>query len=219
MLSLVFASTAAAVPITGSLRVPSNLAPETPPRDAPTSPNWERPNGVVDTRPPRIDVRREMAVVLVGDLTAGERPASNFQLHGGALQPSTMVAQQGTTLRIENTDACSHELQSEAIEGFAPLTTAPGNARTVPIPETGSFEVTDRLYGHVQGHLHVVSNLVARATVGADGRFRFADVPPGTYTLKAFYRAHEVASREITVEDGREFALEEPVALSLPEAD
>ena len=194
------AAAANAGTVRGTLQVPESFAPAAAPSGGPAPFYWEEANGFLETRPRRIDPRRALSVVLLGSLGDGEVPSSDFELRGGALLPSTLVVQQGTTLRITNTDACAHELYAEGIEGFAPLQTAPGNARTLRLPATGSFTVGDRAHAHVRGHLHVVDNLVARAEIQANGQFRFREVPDGTYTMKVFYGANEVASREVSVE-------------------
>lgn len=213
--ALTAVATASAVPVRGTLQVPRE---HTPPgqADAPDSFYWEEWNGVLDPRPRRLDVPREIAVVLLG-ATEGERPDPTVKLEGGALMPATMVVQAGATLRIQNTDPCAHELYVDGIDGFAALQTAPGNARTVRLPaEPGHHVIRDRLYPHVVGHLHLVSDLAARATVGDDGRYVFDDVGDGNYALKAYYGDREVHSRQIEVGGG---ALNvDPISLDLSAA-
>ena len=212
-LTLLAAAAAAAASVTGELDLPRDFAPPPPSAEGPARFYWEEANGFLETRPVRVDVQRALAVVLLGTLSEGEPPASDFELNGGALLPATIVAQQGTTLRITNTDACSHELFAEGVEGFAPLQTAPGNARTLPLAQAGSFAISDRSYPHVRGHLHVVENLAGRAELDAAGRFRFRNIPSGTYTLKVFYGADEIASQEVTVDGDLNLA---DVAVTLP---
>ncbi len=204
---------ASAGSLSGRLDVPRDWSPAAAPEGGPAQFYWEESNGFFETRARRRDVSRELTVVLLGALESGERPASELELRGGALQPSTFVAQRGTTLRITNTDACSHELYSEGIEGFPPLQTAPGHARTLEIAQPGVFEIADKTYAHVRGHIHVVDDLVARGELDRSGRFRFRGVPDGRYVLKAYHGADEVASQEVTI-DG-EVALD-TVPLSLP---
>ncbi len=108
----------------------------------------------------------------------------------------------GAGLRIENRDGCTHELQSEGIEGFAPLATAPGNARQVTVPSGGPHEITDRLYGHIHGWVVGVDDLVACATIEEDGKYAFESVPAGEYTLKVYRDGEEVTTQAVTVGDG-----------------
>ncbi len=209
-------ATAAAVPIRGTLEVPRDYTPPARAENAPAPFYWEEWNGVLDPKPHRLDVRREIAVAVVGQAEGWSAPASVVKLQGGGLMPSTIVVQAGSTLRIENTDGCAHELFSEGIEGFGPLQTAPGNARTITLPaQAGTHEIRDRLYPHVLGHVHVLPNLLARATVGADGRYELGDVPQGTHTLEVFHAARQVHSRQVEV--AREITLD-PVPLNLAAA-
>lgn len=208
---LAIVASASAVDVQGTLQVPSSSGSAPARANAESSDSyWEEWNGFLDPRQSSVDVAREFAVVLVG--SGSSAPDSSFLLHGGNFAPSTMVARAGTTLRIENRDGCAHELYSD-LAGFPAMQTAPGNARTLRLTKAGHWVVRDRLYRHVQGHLHVLPNLVARAQLNGEGQFRFLGVAPGSYTLKVFRGANEVASRAITIADGRELTLD-PIALS-----
>lgn len=196
--ALLVGATAAAIPVRGTLELPRDYSPPAA-TGAAAGFYWEEWNGVLEPRPRRVDVSREVAVVLLGS-TEGERPDSTVRLQGGALHPSTMIVQAGSTLRVQNTDGAAHELFSEGIEGFSPLQTAPGNARTIQLPsEAGHHVIRDRLYPHVEGHLHLVPNLVARGEVASDGRYVFADVPEGNYTLEVYYDDRKLHSQPVEV--------------------
>lgn len=212
--ALAAATTAGAIPVRGSVEVPRDYTP--PETEGPASYYWQEWNGVLDPKPDRLDVPERIAVVLLGETTGG-RPESFVKLSGGALSPSTMVMQAGSTLRIQNTDPASHELYAEGIEGFTPLQTAPGNARTISLPgEAGHHVIGDALYPHIEGHLHLVPNLAARATIDARGSYVFEDVEPGTYTLKVYFDGRELHSQEIEAPQ-RELTLD-PVSLDLSAA-
>lgn len=197
-----------AVPVRGTLEGTRDLG------SAATVPNqyWSKiRNGAVDVRDDRIDPRRELAVVLTGE--GGDPVGCDYGLDGGDLMPRTIVVKAGTTLRIVNSDGCSHELEAEGIEGFSALSTAPGNARAVPIPSAGNFALTDRLYPHISGHVHAIADLVACGTIEASGAFAFEDVPVGTYTLKVFRGDREVASAPVEVGEAGPVTLE-PISLT-----
>jgi len=195
LLGLALATTAAATTITGSVTVPPNYTPPSP--EAGAAPfYWQEWNGFLEPRPRRLDPRRDIAIVLVG---TGEAPPNEFNLSGGDLLPSVLVASPGSDVRIQNTDGCAHELYSDDIEGLSALSTAPGNARSFAAPANGHYQLRDRLYGHVDGHLHVISNLVARATPDGAGRYSFEGVEPGTYTVKVFHGEREISSTEVEI--------------------
>ncbi len=196
LLALCLGTTALAGPLNGSVTIPSDYTPPGRAEDAPPDHYWEEWNGFLDPRPRRIDTAREIAVVLTGD---GDGPPNAFLLAGGSLLPSTLVARAGADIRIENTDGCTHELFSSEIEGLTPLSTAPGNARSFAAPAPGHYTIRDRIYPHVTGHLHVLADLVARATLEPSGRYSFDDVAAGTYTLKVFFGERELASQSVEV--------------------
>jgi hypothetical protein len=210
----ILAATAAAVDVRGSVTIPPGFG--TPAASTATRQfYWEEWNGFLDPRPARFAPQRELAVVLLGEaLTA---PPSEVRITGGDLTPATIAVKTGTQLRIVNTDACAHELFAEGAEiaGFGPLQTAPGNARQIEIPNHGHFVIRDRLYAHVEAHVHAIANLAAIGNVARDGTYTFPALTAGTYTLKVFYREHEVGSQQVEVPDQREFAID-PIQIRTP---
>ena len=191
-------ATALAAPIRGQVQLAADSAAE--PASEENTYYWKVWNGVVDPQTPRPDPSRELAVVLTGEGT--EEPIGcTYAIRGGDLHPSTLVVKAGAAMRIENRDGCSHELRSEGIPDFAPLATAPGNARAINVPAGGPYTITDRLYGHVGGTVHAITDLVACAEVGADGAFVFEGIPNGEYTLKIFRGTEELHTAPIVVQD------------------
>lgn len=206
----VVGATALAAPIRGSVRMPSDAS--APPTDeGPATYYWKVWNGFLDPRPPRPSPARELAVVLTGGDV--EAPTGcTYRIQGGDLLPKTMVVKAGTALRIENRDGCAHELQSSDIPDFAPLATAPGNARAISVPAGGPYAVSDRLYAHVRGTVHAIDDLVACAQVSPDGSYLFEGIAAGRYTLKVFRGAEEVHSAPVEVTEGVPLQVE-PIAL------
>ncbi|MDH5673962.1 MAG: hypothetical protein OEZ06_17530 [Myxococcales bacterium] len=179
--------------------------------------NWELENGFKQVLPDRVDASRELAVVLVGEgeAIAGDRLDARFE--GGGLLPSTLVVRTGTTVSFTNHDEIAHELYAEGLDGFSAEATSPRGQRSVNLKNAGNWPLADRLIGHLEGHLHVLPDLVAVATVGENGAFTFAATPAGTYTLKVFHGAQEISSQEVTL---TESALEiPPIALTAKAQD
>jgi hypothetical protein len=195
--ALVAAGSASAVDVRGQVRIAGKLEdPALTTPQPPFKPYWEEWNGFLDVRSSSPSASRLVSLVLRG-ASATAATGCTYALQGGAFAPAAMVAVKGTTLRIENTDGCTHELFVDGLDAFAPLQTAPGNARTVPLERTGHFVVRDRFYPHVVGHLHVVDTLAACAELDDQGRFRFPSVPDGAYELEAYYLDRKVASQRI----------------------
>ena len=167
---------------------------------------WKVWNGALPEQP-ATDDRNDVIAVLTGKFT-GPAIGCKFAFRGGGLSPSTIVARAGTTIRVENRDAFTHELSVAGLAGFTPLEAGPGKARVIPVPAGGPWELGDRIYGHVEGYLHSMRELVACASVGANGKFNFQDVPPGPYSLRILRGPDQVASRRITVPAGRSLQLD-----------
>jgi hypothetical protein len=208
------AATAAAVDVHGSLRVPSDFGARAPESDEDRRRDhyWDEWNGFLDPRPRGFDAGRELAVVLTGEgALAEEQPG--FRIANGGLWPTTLVERADATLRIQNSDPVSHQLFAEGHPEFGATPTSPGLTRQLVAGGPGHWPIRDQLYEHVQGHLHVLPDLVARARVESDGNFHFHNVPAGTYTLKVFRGERELRSQEgVTVAEGRELTLE-PIQL------
>ena len=169
--------------------------------DSPATYYWKVWNGALPEQRTRDDLSDVLAV-LTGKFT-GPPIGCKFAFRGGDLSPATIAARTGTSVRVENRDAFTHELSVEGLAGFTPLEAGPGKARVINVPAGGPWEVGDRIYGHVEGHLHSMRELVACASVTSGGKFRFDGVPPGTYSLRILRGDAQVASRRITVTAGR----------------
>ena len=209
-LALVTTSSALAGDVRGSLTVPGDL-PSMVVAPTPEAERrlryWEEWNGFLEARPHRLDVGREVAVVLTGGTaSAGEQPP--YRIHNGALSPSTLVARAGTGIQIRNDDGTAYELFAEGLADFAAIQTAPGNARPITVGAEGHWVIRDTLHPHVVGHLHAIPDLVSRAFVEPGGAFVFRGVEPGNYTLRAFHGDHEViAPTPVVVGDTRELTI------------
>jgi hypothetical protein len=160
---------------------------------------WEAENGFKEVRGDRVDAARELAVVLVGKgaLKAPDRVEIPFV--GGSLLPSTLVVGVGTTILFRNEDEVAHELFGAGLDAFPAEAISPRGRRSVKLNETGSWALRDQLIPHVEGHLHVLSDLLAVAQLDDTGRFSFGDVPAGSYTLKVFHADKEIASQQVEV--------------------
>jgi hypothetical protein len=172
---------------------------------------WKVWNGALPEQRGEID-HDDVLAVLTGKFT-GPPIGCSFGFRGGGLDPSTIAARSGTTVRVENHDAFTHELSVEGLPGFTPLESGPGKARAIPVPVGGPWQLGDRIYGHIDGYLHSMRELVACATVSASGKFRFDDVPPGPYSLRILRGSEQVAMRRVTVPAGKALKVD-PLTMS-----
>jgi plastocyanin len=177
---------------------------------------WEVENGVKEVLPDRVDAKREIAVVLLGEGAPVGDGRVEVPISGGSLLPSTIVVRTGTTLRIRNDDEIAHEVEAVGLAGFSSEAISPRGVRSVSLATAGGWPMRDKLVTHAHGYLHVLPNLVASARVETGGKFVFPDVPAGKYTLKVFHGATELSSSEVTVESK---ALSvNPITLAAPAA-
>jgi len=162
---------------------------------------WKVWNGALPERP-AADTNDELLAVLTGKFT---RPpiGCTFSFRGGALDPSTIAARSGTTVRVENRDAFTHELSVDGLPGFTPLESGSGAVRAIQVPAGGPWRLGDLYYGHIDGYLHSIRELVACAAVSSGGNFRFENVPPGPYSLRILRGTEQVAIRRVTVPAGK----------------
>lgn len=162
---------------------------------------WKVWNGALPEQRVKND-HTDVLAVLTGKFTA-DPIGCTFSFHGGGLHPSTIAARSGTTVRIENRDAFTHELSVDGLPGFTPLESGPGTVRAISVPAGGPWQLGDRIYGHVDGYLHSIRELVACAAVMPNGRFRFDNVPPGPYSLRILHGSEQIAIRRVTVPAGK----------------
>ena len=210
VLSAGLATQAVATDVRGSVRAVGDAAAT---QDNAVRPAyWQEWNGFIEPKKAAADLSREVAVVLIG--AEATRDAASMLLKDGQLSPSTIVMQQGTSLRVRNEDDFVHQLFVEGLKAFDPIETSSGQGRQVQIDQVGVFAVRDALASHVRGTLHVLPKLSAVANPQADGTFVFNDVAAGAYTLKVFRGAKEVSSSNIEVPDSRELAID-PINIDL----
>jgi hypothetical protein len=178
--------------------------------------HWELENGVKEVAADRVDAKRELAVVLIGEGPSAFPERMEVAFSGGGLLPSTIVARPGATLLFLNQDEIAHEMYSVGDGGIAPEATSPRGRRSVVLKDAGVIELRDQLLPHLRGVIHVIPNAIAVATPDASGQFTFPEIPPGKYTLKVLHGKDEIASPEIEV--GPKALAVDPIALTAPAA-
>ncbi len=179
---------------------------------------WEIENGVKEVTADRIDAKRELAVVLVGEGASTLTDRVEVAFSGGGLLPSTIVVRPNTTLLFRNEDEIAHELYAEGLEGFAAEGTSPRGRRSVVLKTTGVYALRDRIITHLTGYLHVMEGVIAVASPNASGEYVFPEVPAGKYTLKVLHGPNEIASQAVEV-GTRELAIDPLTLTAAPKGD
>jgi len=186
--------------------------PAPDPETAPAPCYWELENGFKEVAQDRVDGSRELSAVLVG-AGAAQDAQVEVPFRGGSLAQTTIAVRTGTTLRLRNEDEIAHELHAVGLDGFSREATSPRGVRSVNLRSAGHWVLRDNLVVHVLAHLHVIDDLVAIGKVESDGRFTFSNVEAGSYTLKVFHGANEVASQAIEVTDKKDLTVD-PITLT-----
>jgi len=199
MLCLVVAGFAASAwaQVSGRLLLAA-YKPAPPPAAARPSSYWELENGFKEVKPDRISAKRELAAVLCGE-AAPVAGSDRLEVpwSGGNLLPSTLVVRVGTTILFRNDDEVAHELLGVGLATLPAEATSPRGRRSFQAAEPGSWPLRDQSVPHAQGYLHVLSDVVAIATIENDGSYSFPAVPPGKYTLRVFHGAERIASQDV----------------------
>ena len=209
--ALLLAGSAAAVEVKGNVSAKDEQANGQGAAVRP--PYFQEWNGFIEPKKRGVDYAREVACVLIGN--EGMRDATQVTLKNGALSPSTVVMQAGTSLRLRNDDDFVHKLWAEGLKAFDAIETTSGAGRQIEIDTTGSFPIADKLAAHIRGTLHVLAKVSYVTYPKADGSFSFADAAPGHYTLKVFRGDKEVSSSEVDLPDKSEFELDSTIAVDL----
>jgi len=120
--------------------------------------------------------------------------------------PHVTVVLQGTTADFLNSDPVGHNVYWPSISGNKKLA---HNLGTWPKGEKKSFQFNDpgvasllcNVHPEMAGYVVIVSTPYFAVT-DKDGAFEIKDVPPGTYTLKAWSEDGRPATQSITVAAG-----------------
>jgi len=101
-----------------------------------------------------------------------------------AFVPHVLPVTRGTVVEFTNSDDVQHNVFSPSgIAGKFNLGTyGPGATRTITLDKPGDVRVLCNIHMEMEAHILVLD--FPYFTVAQDGRYRIADVPAGTYTLK-----------------------------------
>lgn len=135
--------------------------------------------------------------------SAGARPTprdASIAMTGREFVPHVRVIQAGGTVTFPNQDPFSHNVFSNAEPGPFDLGLyRRGSSRVANFPRPGIYPIYCNIHSRMVSFVIAVPAPLV-AMVATDGRFTFADVPPGTYLLHAWHeRAGGSVTREIVV--------------------
>jgi len=117
-----------------------------------------------------------------------------------AFAPGVLPVARGTIVEFRNSDDVSHNVfsPSNTAHGLDLGTYGRGQTRQVTMSEPGDVLVLCNIHMEMEGHILVLRDPYF-ALVGADGRYRIADVPPGSYHLKLWRDGWRPYARTVEV--------------------
>lgn len=122
---------------------------------------------------------------------------------GGRTTPVTVVVAPGTRLHFENRDPFPHRLYGVGQTTFPAGDMVAMAARDWTAPGPGKYEIKDELSPSLRSWIVVESNVAAIAYPSQQtGIFVIPQLPPGEYTLRAFFSGAPVGTPKTFVLGG-----------------
>jgi plastocyanin len=114
--------------------------------------------------------------------------------------PHVLPVVKGSTVVFTNEDITLHHIYSTSSTRPFEIPKYPrGQRKSITVDRLGVVEIFCGLHPRMNAYILVLSNDYF-TMAGADGSFTLKNVPPGTYTLKAWHpRVKEISSQTITV--------------------
>jgi len=149
---------------------------------------WREPSPTVkqDFRKLSANVTRDVCIAAFGSGAAPAHEPQVVKVTGGRITPSTIVLSPGSRLRFKNSDPFPHQLYEVGNAAWAANPTAPGSYRDWAAGPAGVHVVRDMLFPSIVMYVVVDANVVEFDFPDRDGVFSM-NLPPGEYTLKAFF--------------------------------
>ncbi len=149
------------------------------------------------------------AVVWIENITSGkdweDGSAGSVDQIDCHYVPHVQVLKPGASLDVINSDAILHNIH--AYEGdetlFNIAQPIKGQKTTKEITASGPVHLKCDVHSWMSAWVFVAKTPYYAVT-GADGSFTLADVPPGTYTVKAWHGKLGESSSQVTVDAGAE---------------
>lgn len=174
---------------------------------------WREPSATVkqEFRKLSANVSRDVCIVA---MTTGSAPAHepvSVKVTGGRVTPATIVLAPGSRLSFKNVDPFTHMLYEAGNGAWAPNPVAPGSSREWSTSAPGLHVIRDQLFPSIV--MYVVIDPAALEFTLPDSEGAFAlTVPPGDYTLKAFFDGKPVGKESVHLGTAG-FEIKEPMVV------
>ena len=145
-----------------------------------------------------------------GSARAGAK-TTRMQQSSKQFQPKLLIVEKSATVDFPNLDPIYHNVFSVSGGNRFDLGLyRSGSSKSQKFDETGLVRVYCNIHPQMVGFVMVVDSDFAAVT-GRDGAFRFDNVPPGNYVLKAWNEQSGETSQPVVVHAGTDA----PLSLSL----
>jgi hypothetical protein len=175
---------------------------------------WREPSPTVkqDFRKLSANVTRDVCIAAFGAAAAGAHEPRVVRVTGGRITPSTIVVSPGSRLSFKNADPFPHELYEVSNPSWAANPVAPGSAREWGATAAGLHVIRDQLFPSVVMYVVVDANAIEFDFPDREGAFAMT-LPPGDYTLKAFFEGKPTGKPIDGVHVDRTLELKEPLVV------
>jgi hypothetical protein len=175
---------------------------------------WREPSPTVkqDFRKLSASVTRDVCIAAFGAAAAGVHEPRAVRVTGGRITPSTIVISPGTRLSFKNADPFAHELYEVSNASWAANAVAPGSSREWAATTAGLHVIRDQLFPSTVMYVVVDANAVEFDFPDREGAFSMT-LPPGDYTIKAFFEGKPAGKPIDGVHVDRGVELKEPLVV------
>jgi plastocyanin len=155
----------------------------------------------------RVGERRNAVVYLEtapqGAFESGSASRATMSQRNEAFVPHVLAVRVGTVIDFPNEDSVFHNVFSLSKTKRFDLGRYPrGQSKAIRVDEPGIVRVFCDIHSHMNAFILVFAHRFFDVT-DEQGRYRIEQVPPGTYTLVAWYEGAITQTRSVTVpEDG-----------------
>ena len=118
--------------------------------------------------------------------------------HNLDLVPHLLVIRPGTRVRFENSDGMPCHIYSTSPAGNFALRRQDGKPMTITFDQPGVIVVRCAEHGRIYAYIIIRENPYFALT-DPKGRYKISNLPPGRYTLQAWYEGRVLETRAIEV--------------------
>lgn len=163
---------------------------------------WYLPNNLMKVKPPLVDPRMEMVVVLEGSgLPFRGQVKPVLIMEDARFIPTVLPVKVNSKIKIHNKDTALHILEPLMGSFMKARRLGPDASFTHAFPKAGEYRMRCSEMPHMVAVILAID--APQFTLGdGEGNFNFTDIPSGTYTLRIWYHGKWIYSQPVAVKGG-----------------